>query len=60
LLPLLYPQIWHALENDLYLEASRLYLLAKMVYKNLQVEEGVPFVVIVSSVLEAVAASVQL
>ncbi|KAI8578447.1 hypothetical protein K450DRAFT_246858 [Umbelopsis ramanniana AG] len=39
-------QIWHALENDLYLEASRLFLLAKMVYKNLQIEEDVPFVVI--------------
>ncbi|CAM0143125.1 unnamed protein product [Umbelopsis sp. WA50703] len=40
-------QIWHALESDQYLEASRLYLLAKMVYKNLLIEEGVPFVVIV-------------
>ncbi|KAJ2964423.1 hypothetical protein NQZ79_g646 [Umbelopsis isabellina] len=39
-------QIWHALESDQYLEASRLYLLAKMVYKNLLVEEGVPFVVV--------------
>ncbi|KAG2175193.1 hypothetical protein INT44_007681 [Umbelopsis vinacea] len=43
-------QIWHALENDLYLEASRLFLLAKMVYKNLQTEEDVPFVVIVSTI----------
>jgi len=47
-------QIWHALENDLYLEASRLFLLAKMVYKNLQMEEDVPFVVIVSLILEKV------
>jgi hypothetical protein len=47
---ILYIQIWYALENDLYLEASRLFLLAKMVYKNLQIEEDVPFVVIVSKI----------
>ncbi|KAJ3088095.1 Golgi transport complex subunit 1 [Quaeritorhiza haematococci] len=29
-------QIWHAMENHHYLRASRLYLIAKLVHKNLQ------------------------
>lgn len=32
-------QIWHALEHDHYLTAARLYLIAKVVYKNLQAEQ---------------------
>ncbi|RUS21705.1 hypothetical protein BC937DRAFT_91791 [Endogone sp. FLAS-F59071] len=32
-------QIWHALEQDHYLTAARLYLIAKVVYKNLQAEQ---------------------
>ncbi|RUP52153.1 hypothetical protein BC936DRAFT_139479 [Jimgerdemannia flammicorona] len=39
-------QVWHALEQDHYLTAARLYLIAKVVYKNLQAEqEDVPFTV---------------
>ncbi|CAJ0908021.1 6333_t:CDS:2 [Entrophospora sp. SA101] len=37
-------QIWRSLENHKYLNASRLYLIARLVYKNLQVQnDDVPF-----------------
>ncbi|KAG9298438.1 hypothetical protein G9A89_008702 [Geosiphon pyriformis] len=37
-------QIWRSLENHKYLNASRLYLIAKLVYKNLQAHnEDAPF-----------------
>ncbi|CAB4377678.1 unnamed protein product [Rhizophagus irregularis] len=36
-------QIWRSLESHKYLNASRLYLIAKLVYKNLQAHDDTPF-----------------